>query len=241
LPVDLQQPLPFQCLRFFRQFIDGLRLLRSNINWCNYRVSIVARAHNFVTNIIKHPVHYLLPQLVRFRALLPVCPCCNLAVPCSLCEFVAASLNLILEAHRPWFAQAIVLYRRFPAGPVHHILSFIQPPSLLSGTTRIRNLLEFVINFRFAPEIGSRITRALFLVWVEAVSENRLEPFQDPLFNHHAAPLVERTTLVPLHQNLDPGFPRELTASERLPNAFYNIVDLLRVFQAPESDSEEED
>jgi hypothetical protein len=158
-----------------------------------------------------------------------------------LCEFVAASLNLILEAHRPWFARAIVLYRRFPAGPVHHILSFIQPPDLFSGTTEIRDLLEFVISFQFAPEIGSRITRALFLVWVEAVSENRLEPFQDPSFNHHTAPLVEPSTLVPLHQNLDPGFPPELTASERRPNAFYSICDLLRGFQALEdSDSEGE-
>jgi hypothetical protein len=154
---------------------------------------------------------------------------------------VAASLNLILEAQKPWIAQAIVLSYRFPVGPVHLILSFIHPPDLFRGTNTIRDLLEFVISYQFAPEVRSRITRAQFLVWVEAVSENRLVPFRDPSFNHHAAPLVAHTTLVPINQTLDLGFPPEATASERLPNAHVEIVDLLRVFQEPLSDTEEED
>jgi hypothetical protein len=155
---------------------------------------------------------------------------------------VAASLNIVIEAQRTWFAEAIVLSERgLPVGPVHQILAFIHRPSLFERTDTIRDLLECVITFQFAPEIRSRITRALFLVWAEAVSENRLEPFLDPSFNHRAAPLIERTTLVPINQELDPGFPPEVTAIARLPHAWWNISDLLRVFQEPESDTEVEE
>lgn len=181
-------PVPLAVLEFLEQFFQSFLFRQRDFNW---NINIF-RSRLLISRILEKSFakEESGSKLYTYREQLSRCPIecnsCESDFPCLLCQHTIGCFEQLIKAEYSETKAHFVLSKtKLPAVARPWVIEFLLGSSLVGELVVDASIHQIVhVHSRgFAPEIRSRITREVFVVWANAFIEGRLGQFQQTLYN----------------------------------------------------------
>jgi hypothetical protein len=235
------EPLPRLLLTFIRDLVKACGVWRDScaVFWANNRTLVVKIATNYRLNSSQKSYYRLYSRRGDIKRIILKCNCCTPGGPCRLCEYNTQSLARLFRAELlPIRTYQTLQKLRNPLTPEleTHIVEYLfgAPEHSLDPRGRFDHLdflseltlqlILFIQDTEFAPEIESIVTRQQLNTWIEGVETQRLRP-HDQQAQHHSSPfyLDSLLRLAPHLRDYSWSGPN-IPEYQRTPQ-FLNVVD----------------